>query len=200
MLSLSDLMWEPDVTWRTDAACSGVDSDIFFPTIEDDPKSVAQAKEICAECPAQGGVPAICPRHEPDRRCLGWPRCRRPQADAAPDQGQGTTAGVVTPRVRRVSAGRQYPHAMRLFLIRTAVFVSAAAVLVLEIVAGRIMAPYVGVSLQTFTGIIGTILAAIALGAWAGGRAADGETRKSPRTGADRWRHPRRCVAQRSCT
>jgi spermidine synthase len=62
---------------------------------------------------------------------------------------------------------------MRLFLIRTAVFVSAAAVLVLEIVAGRILAPYVGVSLQTFTGIIGTILAAIALGAWAGGRLAD---------------------------
>ena len=58
-------------------------------------------------------------------------------------------------------------------LVRITVFVSAAAVLVLEIVAGRIMAPYVGVSLQTFTGIIGTILAAIALGAWLGGRAAD---------------------------
>ena len=58
-------------------------------------------------------------------------------------------------------------------LIAVAVFISAAAVLVLEIVAGRIMAPYVGVSLQTFTGIIGTILAAIALGAWAGGRLAD---------------------------
>ena len=54
-----------------------------------------------------------------------------------------------------------------------AVFVASAAVLVLEIVAGRILAPYVGVSLQTFTGIIGTILAAIALGAWLGGRAAD---------------------------
>ena len=62
---------------------------------------------------------------------------------------------------------------MRLLMIRVAVFVSAAAVLVLEIVAGRILAPYVGVSLQTFTGIIGTILAAIALGAWAGGRLAD---------------------------
>lgn len=62
---------------------------------------------------------------------------------------------------------------MPLFMIRTAVFASAAAVLVLEIVAGRILAPYVGVSLQTFTGIIGTILAAIALGAWAGGRLAD---------------------------
>ena len=62
---------------------------------------------------------------------------------------------------------------MRSSLIGFAVFVAAAAVLVLEIVAGRILAPYVGVSLQTFTGIIGTILAAIALGAWAGGRLAD---------------------------
>ncbi|MGI9586440.1 MAG: fused MFS/spermidine synthase [Acidimicrobiia bacterium] len=62
---------------------------------------------------------------------------------------------------------------MRRWLVFLAVFVAAAAVLVLEIVAGRIMAPYVGVSLQTFTGIIGTVLAAIALGAWAGGRLAD---------------------------
>lgn len=62
---------------------------------------------------------------------------------------------------------------MRGWVIGTVVFVASAAVLVLEIVAGRILAPYVGVSLQTFTGIIGTVLAAIALGAWAGGRYAD---------------------------
>jgi spermidine synthase len=62
---------------------------------------------------------------------------------------------------------------MRSSFIGAVVFVAAAAVLVLEIVAGRILAPYVGVSLQTFTGIIGTVLAAIALGAWAGGKLAD---------------------------
>lgn len=62
---------------------------------------------------------------------------------------------------------------MRSWLIGVIVFVSSGAVLVLEIVAGRILAPYVGVSLQTFTGIIGTVLAAIALGAWFGGRLAD---------------------------
>ena len=50
---------------------------------------------------------------------------------------------------------------------------TSAAVLVLEILAGRLLAPYVGVSLETFTGIIGTILAGIAVGAWAGGVAAD---------------------------
>lgn len=46
-------------------------------------------------------------------------------------------------------------------------------VLVLEIIAGRLMAPYVGVSLDTFTGIIGTILAGIAAGAAIGGALAD---------------------------
>jgi spermidine synthase len=52
-------------------------------------------------------------------------------------------------------------------------FLAAGCVLVLEIAAGRLLAPYVGVSLTTYTGIIGAILAGIALGAWLGGRAAD---------------------------
>lgn len=52
-------------------------------------------------------------------------------------------------------------------------FLAAASVLVLEIAAGRLLAPYVGVSLTTYTGIIGVILGGIAFGAWAGGRAAD---------------------------
>lgn len=53
------------------------------------------------------------------------------------------------------------------------VFATSAAVLVIEILAGRLVAPYVGVSLETYTGIIGTVLAGIALGSWAGGRFAD---------------------------
>ena len=56
---------------------------------------------------------------------------------------------------------------------RTLVFIASAAVLMLEILAGRLMAPYVGVSLETFTGVIGTILAAIAVGSWVGGLLAD---------------------------
>jgi spermidine synthase len=50
---------------------------------------------------------------------------------------------------------------------------TSGSVLVLEILAGRLLAPYVGVNLETYTAIIGTILAGIALGAWAGGAAAD---------------------------
>lgn len=52
-------------------------------------------------------------------------------------------------------------------------FLAAGCVLVLEIAAARLLAPYVGVSLTTYTAIIGIILAGIALGAWAGGRLAD---------------------------
>ena len=58
-------------------------------------------------------------------------------------------------------------------------FFSSAAVLVLEILAGRLVAPYVGVTLETYTGIIGTVLAGIALGSAIGGRLAD---RRDPRT------------------
>lgn len=62
---------------------------------------------------------------------------------------------------------------MPAFLAAVLVFVASGAVLVLETLAGRLMAPYVGVTLESFTGIIGTILAGIALGSWVGGRLAD---------------------------
>ncbi len=52
-------------------------------------------------------------------------------------------------------------------------FLTSAAVLVIEIVAARLLAPYVGVTLETYTAIIGTVLAGIAGGAWLGGRVAD---------------------------
>ncbi len=45
--------------------------------------------------------------------------------------------------------------------------------MVIELVAGRILAPYIGVSLFTWTSIIGVILAGIALGNYLGGKAAD---------------------------
>ncbi|MFK7802026.1 MAG: fused MFS/spermidine synthase [Anaerolineae bacterium] len=53
------------------------------------------------------------------------------------------------------------------------VFVSNFCIMVLELVAGRIIAPYVGVSLYTWTSIIGVVLAGISLGNYLGGRLAD---------------------------
>ncbi|HXV72116.1 MAG TPA: fused MFS/spermidine synthase [Acidimicrobiia bacterium] len=58
-------------------------------------------------------------------------------------------------------------------LARSLVFFTSASVLVIEILAARLLAPYLGVSLEVFTGIIGVILAGISLGAWLGGRSAD---------------------------
>ena len=53
------------------------------------------------------------------------------------------------------------------------VFGSSGAVLVVEVVALRLLAPYLGLTLETSTLVIGTALTAIALGAMYGGRAAD---------------------------
>jgi len=53
------------------------------------------------------------------------------------------------------------------------VFVCSGAVLVLEILSLRLVAPYLGLTLETSTAVIGFALAAIATGAWLGGRAAD---------------------------
>ncbi len=53
------------------------------------------------------------------------------------------------------------------------VFIASFCTLVIELVAGRIMAPYVGVSLYTWTSIIGVVLAGISIGAYLGGIIAD---------------------------
>ncbi len=53
------------------------------------------------------------------------------------------------------------------------VFICSAAVLMLEILSLRLVAPYVGITLEVSTAVIGFALAAIALGAWLGGLAAD---------------------------
>jgi len=53
------------------------------------------------------------------------------------------------------------------------VFIASFCTMVIELVAGRIMAPYVGVSIYTWTPIIGVVLAGISIGAYLGGIFAD---------------------------
>ena len=53
------------------------------------------------------------------------------------------------------------------------VFIASFCTLVIELIAGRIMAPYIGVSLYTWTSIIGVCLAGISAGNYVGGRLAD---------------------------
>ncbi|MFG2651367.1 fused MFS/spermidine synthase [Streptomyces sp. NPDC048436] len=53
------------------------------------------------------------------------------------------------------------------------VFAASGAVLILENIAVRLVAPYIGINLQVNSAVIGTALASIALGTWIGGRVAD---------------------------
>jgi predicted membrane-bound spermidine synthase len=52
-------------------------------------------------------------------------------------------------------------------------FIGSACTLVIELIAGRIMAPYIGVSLYTWTSVIGVVLAGMSVGNFAGGVVAD---------------------------
>lgn len=65
------------------------------------------------------------------------------------------------------------PRAMPQAVAAALVFVAAGAVLMLEILAVRLLAPYVGLTLETTTSIIGAALAGIAAGAAVGGYLAD---------------------------
>lgn len=61
----------------------------------------------------------------------------------------------------------------KLWLPNLIVFMSSACVMIIELVAGRMIAPYLGVSLYTWTSVIGIILAGISLGNYLGGVIAD---------------------------
>ena len=74
---------------------------------------------------------------------------------------------------RRVNQQTPGPGALANWAAAALVFGSSAAVLVVELAALRLLAPYLGLTLETNTLVIGMALAAIALGAWCGGRAAD---------------------------
>ena len=65
------------------------------------------------------------------------------------------------------------PRALPDWLAAALVFVASGAVLVLEVLSLRLLAPYMGLTLETSTSVIGAALAAIAVGAWMGGRVAD---------------------------
>src|SRR5580698_6932538 len=60
------------------------------------------------------------------------------------------------------------------------VFLANAGLLVLQLVAGKLLAPFIGSSIETWTSVIGVFLTGIALGNWLGGRIAD--RFPSPRT------------------
>ncbi len=90
-------------------------------------------------------------------------------------------ASKTATRKRRGKAGAKadlpvtpdLPFAFHPVLAASLVFIAAGAVLVLEILAVRLLAPYVGLTLETTTAIIGAALGGIAAGAAIGGYLAD---------------------------
>lgn len=70
-------------------------------------------------------------------------------------------------------AAEGLPNALPPPVAAGTVFIAAGAVLILEILAVRLLAPYVGLTLETTTAIIGAALAGISIGAAVGGYLAD---------------------------
>jgi spermidine synthase len=93
-------------------------------------------------------------------------------ADPSADLPADPTADLpADPPVTPVTSSA--PAALGPVLAGALVFGTSAAVLVLEVLSLRLLAPYLGLTLQTSTAVIGIALSAIACGAWVGGRAAD---------------------------
>ncbi|MFH1593287.1 MAG: fused MFS/spermidine synthase [Candidatus Omnitrophota bacterium] len=68
---------------------------------------------------------------------------------------------------------RRATKQFKLFIPNATVFVAGACVMIVEIVATRIIARYVGASIYTWTSVIGVVLTGVALGNYFGGRLAD---------------------------
>ena len=62
---------------------------------------------------------------------------------------------------------------MQKYILEIIVFICGAAVMILELVGSRIMAPYLGTSIVVWTSLIGIILGFLSLGYWWGGKVAD---------------------------
>lgn len=69
--------------WRDEAACAGLDTNIFFPVTE---AEAAQAKSVCASCPVR-------------EECLEWAISTR--------QGDGVWGGLTEDERRRLRRRRQ---------------------------------------------------------------------------------------------
>ena len=62
---------------------------------------------------------------------------------------------------------------MKKYKLEITVFLSGAMTMVLELIAARILSPYVGSSNLIWTTIIGIMLTSMSIGYWFGGKMAD---------------------------
>ena len=90
--------------------------------------------------------------------------------------GEKLTSGAEAPgSAEAASADRITPEPGRWswLIPNLTVFMSSLCIMVVELVAGRLIARHVGSSLYTWTSVIGIVLAGIAVGNYIGGRLAD---------------------------
>ena len=99
-------------------------------------------------------------------------RTRRPSHGAGPEAGRTDVQRVVAGRAEESTGRAASSSARRAFLIATA-FVCGAAVMIIELAGNRVLAPWFGNSLYTWTGLIGVILVSISGGYYLGGYLAD---------------------------
>jgi spermidine synthase len=92
---------------------------------------------------------------------------------ASKTRAKARKTGRAKPAAPAQTTATELPEALHPLGAAGLVFIAAGAVLVLEILAVRLLAPYVGLTLETTTAIIGAALAGIALGAAIGGYLAD---------------------------
>ena len=81
---------------------------------------------------------------------------------------------VESPRKAADSSPAERPHErLRLAFLLAAAFLSGAAIMILELAGNRILAPWFGNSLYTWTGLIGVVLISLSGGYYLGGYLAD---------------------------
>jgi len=99
--------------------------------------------------------------------------------DPHPPTPIGKSPAAKTDRADDPAGGRTFrssgPMPRRLSLLgpSATVFVSSMCIMILELVAGRLIARYLGSSLYTWTAVIGVVLLGITIGNYLGGRLAD---------------------------
>ena len=75
-------------------------------------------------------------------------------------------------------------------MLALVMFLNGLAVMVLEMVGARLLAPWLGTSVVVWTSLIGVILASLSLGYWLGGRLADTTLLSTPeRTAGKKDKH-----------
>lgn len=84
----------PPRDWRDQAACRGIDPELFFPVVEDGPLcavQIARAKSVCAGCPVR-------------TECLGW---------ALETLSHGIAGGLTEPERSAARVGHRKPGGRR---------------------------------------------------------------------------------------